>query len=237
MSATRMPSAGNSILVLAVAVLAAWTQSAPAHIEEAESCAHAPPPRPGLVPPESYQVSLHWRVLSHDLGWASFPWAGQTRRQTLDAWAARVGCPSSLPLSVLESLLFVETALVQNWGKCQGAPPLDAFARWPNGISTGHEHSGTPPLHNEAWPPLALNLALSGDELAQSALLPFLSQRALSTRHFELWSQIPGGGGGAGGPSDDDKERLPLVGAWLLEATRRRWCGKREMRPFTLSDS
>ena len=173
MSATRMPSAGNSILVLAVAVLAAWTQSAPAHI----------------------------------------------------------------PLSVLESLLFVETALVQNWGKCQGAPPLDAFARWPNGISTGHEHSGTPPLHNEAWPPLALNLALSGDELAQSALLPFLSQRALSTRHFELWSQIPGGGGGAGGPSDDDKERLPLVGAWLLEATRRRWCGKREMRPFTLSDS
>ena len=114
-----MPSAGNSILVLAVAVLAAWTQSAPAHIEEAESCAHAPPPRPGLVPPESYQVSLHWRALSHDLGWASFPWAGQTRRQTLDAWAARVGCPSSLPLSVLESLLFVETALVQNWGKCQ----------------------------------------------------------------------------------------------------------------------
>ena len=164
---------------------------------------------PATLTPDRYNVDLHWTVVQLTLSWQAFSWAGKTRMETYATWAERVGCPKLSP-SVLESLFYVETALVQSMANCHGPPPLDAYPYWRNQTADGVVRL----LHHEAWPPLALNLALSGDEMVPVSPVPLFSRYGLAERQFRLWSEIP-----ATAPSlpSPRPEGLPLAGSWLLE--------------------
>jgi len=87
-------------------------------------------------------------------------------------------------------------------------PPLNAYARY-------SATSGTASLlHNPAWFPLAVDLALSGDEMIPESMFPgLISTHALAKRHFEYWAQIPST---APGLPNHTSTHNPVVGAWQL---------------------
>jgi len=191
--------------------------------------------------------AICWRVLAKRLDWRSFAWApeddaagigtldlrtlqgysGQTTGEAavLETWAAAVGL-ERLPAPIGWALLLIDTALVMRWAgsplDSASPPSLDAYPRYPaypeaDSQAMGGNGEGGRPSHHPAWLPLALQMALTGEESASVTVFPFnmLVSSPSASSHFRLssqvkWPPLPP-------PSDESRAvARKLAGLWEL---------------------
>lgn len=124
----------------------------------------------GVQPADAYKGGVSWRGLAERLSWQSFSWA-QSEEQLAAAWLEHVGL-EALPHSIAWPLLLIDTALLMRWeGADLGSaspPPIDAYPMFD--ATKGSTKGAT---HHEAWLPLALLMALNGEDCAPYTIFPY----------------------------------------------------------------
>lgn len=133
-----------------------------------------PPVADDVKPADAYKVTVRWRSLAEQLEWDKFAWAqdshaGGSAEQVVATWLAAVGL-ETVPQPIGWALLLIDTALLMLWeGVDQSAlpPPLEAYPTFDR--SKGSTEGA---VHHEAWLPLAVLMALTGEDCASFTVFP-----------------------------------------------------------------
>eukprot|EP00967_Tisochrysis_lutea_P064947 scaffold84278_cov35-Tisochrysis_lutea.AAC.5 len=142
-----------------------------------QSFADREPPKPeGVQSADAYRVSVRWRALAERLKWEDFGWAqplglGGSPEQVVSTWLERVGL-EALPQPIGWALLMIDTALLMLWDHVPAhmamPPALDKYPMF-----NANKGSTCGMVHHDAWLPLALLMALTGEDCAGFTVFPF----------------------------------------------------------------